>query len=435
MSTKKTWVMAGLIIGAIVVALQSSWLGQVLATGVGAGAFALLYPSLCVWGSGPSVFWLFRPSVFLPLGLIFVTCGLFFPLLGGNMPQSADHPVHLTRAWHFWTQNLMEGSLSGWSDFWFGGWPSGEDYPPLGDYWYALCYGLTGGILGWEGTYALSFLSMMTLVVLCLYGFGNAYWNPWVGFLIGLFFILDKGAYREGGWTYTVTWGVWPQVLSTGLCFAAFALFVGLVKNPSSRRFALSALFVGLALLAHPMGLVVFLMGVPIWLFLFFLDSEHDERSRLLLVPVACALGLGLAAFWIVPFASKGEWMAKYGELWLSLSEMGRRIWAGTLFSGTTPVLIWAALAGGALSIRQRHFGGLFCVLFAGLLMLISSRTVFHEMDLLSVSSSFGQIQFQRFVIPAKPLVFALAGYLFWALPSVWKKTARSSNGTDLRGG
>jgi len=185
---------------------------------------------------------------------------------------------------------------------------------------------------------------------------------------------------------------------------------------------------VGLALLAHPMGLVVFLMGVPIWLFLFYLELRKDQRTSLTLVPLACILGFALAAFWLVPFASKGSWMAKYGELWLSLPEMGRRIWAGSLFGGTTPAIIWAALGGGAVAVVRRHFGGLFCVVFAGVIILVSSKTLFHELDLLTLSSSFGQIQFQRFVIPAKPLVFALAGYLIWSIPFLWAQ-ARPTGG------
>jgi hypothetical protein len=38
-------------------------------------------------------------------------------------------------------------------------------------------------------------------------------------FSAAVFFLLDRGQYREGGWNYTIWWGVWPQVLSTGFTF------------------------------------------------------------------------------------------------------------------------------------------------------------------------------------------------------------------------
>ena len=348
---------------------------------------------------------------FPPMLVVGLTAALFWPLLLLEMPYSADHPVHLTRAWHFLTRNLASGQLSGWSDLWFGGWPSGEDYPPLGDYWYALWYGLTAGTLGWEGTYAVTFLSMMSAAALGVYWFGRTALGRWEGLVGALLFLSDKGAYREGGWTYTVTWGVWPQVLSTGLCFAALGTFILLARRPSPSRFAWASLFTGLAFLGHPMALIFFAVLVPLGLVLTYIMHPSFRTRALALPPAAIGVGIGLAAYWFFPFASKGAWMAKYGELWLSLPAMGERWLAGTLFSGTTPLVIWLGTLGGIAGVLRGKWGATFCAAGALAFVLAASRTLFHELDLLALSPSFGQIQFQRFVIPAKPLVFVLAGH------------------------
>ena len=372
-----------------------------IATGAVAGG-------LTVWGlrvlgdSQASLNW---QDERVPVALVGgATLALFWPLVLLEMPYSADHPVHLTRAWHFITKNLASGQLSGWSDLWFGGWPSGEDYPPLGDYWFAAWYALSLGTLGWEEVYALSFLSMMLASALGVYWFGRQALGRWEGVLAALFFLSDKGAYREGGWVYTVTWGVWPQVLSTGLCFAALGTAILVVKRPSSKKFAVASLLMGLAFLAHPMALVVFALLLPLGLGLTYLMKPELRNGTMALPVGALFLGVGLAAYWFFPFASKGEWMAKYGELWLSLPAMGERWLNGTLFSGTTPALLWLGTLGGVTGIARGRVGAAFCVAGALAFLLAASRTIFHELDLLSLSSSFGQIQFQRFVIRRNPL-------------------------------
>ena len=167
---------------------------------------------------------------------------------------------------------------------------------------------------------------------------------------------------------------MWPQVLSTGLCFAALGTAILLVKRPSSKKFAVASLLMGLAFLAHPMALVVFALLLPLGLGLTYLMKPELRNGTMALPVGALFLGVGLAAYWFFPFASKGEWMAKYGELWLSLPAMGERWLNGTLFSGTTPALLWLGTLGGVLGIArgglEPHFAlqvpSLFCSLLPG---------------------------------------------------------------------
>ena len=59
------------------------------------------------------------------------------PLLW-KTPLSHDHPAHLFKAWHFWTEMLAQGRLRGWSHFWGFGFPSDEFVPSGGELWVSV---------------------------------------------------------------------------------------------------------------------------------------------------------------------------------------------------------------------------------------------------------------------------------------------------------
>jgi hypothetical protein len=139
------------------------------------------------------------------------------------MPLSADHTVHLTRA-HLYGEQLLGGHLVGWSPTWFFGFPLGELYPVLGDLGVLALRLLSLGQLGWPAAYALMFTLVFLLQGWSLLRCGRALgWGPLPGTIAALLVLADAGAYREGGWIYTVTYGVWPQALATSLAWLAFA--------------------------------------------------------------------------------------------------------------------------------------------------------------------------------------------------------------------
>ena len=73
-----------------------------------------------------------RPLVAI-LAIAGATAWLLWPVPTGRPVLSQDHTVHMFRAWHFFTKELLRGHLTGWSDYWFAGWPAGQDYPPGAD--------------------------------------------------------------------------------------------------------------------------------------------------------------------------------------------------------------------------------------------------------------------------------------------------------------
>ena len=355
------------------------------------------------------------------LGIIALTGGLLWPSLLGMMVQSQDHTIHLARAWHFLHEMLAKGQLSGWSDMWFAGYPAGEDYPPAGDYLISAVHLLTLGLLGWEASYAIALLAMYAIAAWGVYAFGRVYLGRLAGFLGAVFFLLDRGQYREGGWNYTIWWGVWPQVLSTGFTFFAFAALDAVITKARPRDFALAALFIGLALIAHPVAVVYFGLGLPIYLLARTLGGDEPAGRVVARSLAVFAIGGALAAYWIVPFVAKGGWMAKYGELWKPLSSMAEGMWKGSLFDNAMPPVIIAGLFGGAVALWRRSLGGTFLAAYALTTLFLASSTAFQRLDLLTVSPSFGQIQFQRLAILAKPCVWLLAGYGLTSLFASWR--------------
>jgi hypothetical protein len=350
------------------------------------------------------------------LVLVLVCAALLWPCLMGLMPVSHDHPVHLTRAWHFVTHNLAEGRLSGWSDLWLAGWPSGEDYPPASDWWIAGFFLGTFGLLGWEASYAIAFFAMYAVTALSFFAFGRVYFGRAAGLLAGLFFLLDRGAYREGGWTFTVEWGVWPQALSLAFTLLSFAALDKVVRQARPRDFALCAVFTAVALLSHPVALLLFALGLPVYVAVRGLGGDEDPGGIVARSLGAVALGATMAAFWLLPFGAKAEWMVSHGRLWKSVEEMAAGIWSGALFGNVMPVLVWLGVLGAAVAVVRRHWAGIFvAVLMAGLLFLASS-TAFVELDLLDLSRAFGQVTYKRLALPVKACCFLLAGFTLQVL-------------------
>ncbi|PID38890.1 MAG: hypothetical protein CSA65_01450 [Proteobacteria bacterium] len=422
-------------------ALSTRYVPQLLGMALVLIALYGLLPLLCRGIGDLEQPWVFRgrevrwlPGALPAIGLVIVTCALLWPTFLGQMVQSQDHTIHLSRAWHFVTQMLGKGQLSGWSDWWFAGYPAGEDYPPAGDWLIGGIYLGTFGLLGWEATYAVAVLAMYAIAALGVYAFGRVYLGRFAGFLGGLFFLLDRGQYREGGWNYTIWWGVWPQVLSTGFTFLSFALLDRVIKRARPRDFALAGLATGAALVAHPVAVIYFGLGAPIFLVARALSDDDGRPAGQIVARCLAALAIGgaLAAFWVLPFVAKGSWMAKYGELWKSLPEMGSGLWEGKLFDNAMPPVIILGAFGAAVALWRRSFGATFLAAYGAVTLFLASSTAFQGLDLLTISPSFGQIQFQRLSILAKPCVWLLAGY---AISMLFQRVSASPTTTRRASG
>lgn len=456
---------------------------------------------------------------------------LLWPVPVGVMPLSADHTVHLTRA-ALYGEQLAGGHLVGWSPAWFFGFPLGELYPVLGDLGVVALRALSLGLLDWAQAYALLFTLVFLAQGWVLLRVGRAIgWGPIPGLVAALLALADVGAYREGGWIYTVVYGVWPQTLATSLAWLAFAelararepvpsdilsalaspvppdshkaaaatgrgaaasaglaayvppdshnaadasldpagpvssvlsdISAGPLSPVSSdiqksvaslepagpassvlsdrpraaatrasagppsvasdsrpgRPIVRAALAAAGALLAHPMALMMLAFGAPLWLFIAGLRRDPGSppprdlfAGTLLQLLLALGLGLALAAWWLLPMAAHRGWMASYGWLHAPLADMLRWAARGQWAQGMPAAVGHAAglglLAAAVVGRAPLRFFAVWTVLH----WLLASTDVFWSLRLDWLSAGFSHIQYQRFLIAAKPGIYLLAG-------------------------
>ena len=339
---------------------------------------------------------------------------LLWPVPSGAMPMSADHTVHLTRIW-MWATELAQGNLRGWSTVWFFGTPVGELYPVLGD---AVIVGLrvvSFGALSWAAAYAVGFFVVFTVQGLAMIRVGRATGlGPWVGVVAAGLLLCDVGAYREGGWLYTVAYGVWPQALSTALTWLAFGeLAVAATTDETHtipRRIGLAALAIGGSLLAHPMAMLSTAIGGPLLVITLGFTGKAALRRTVSTAVIAVGLGLAIAAWWLVPMLDHRGWMAAYGWMWQPLSKMGEQAAKGQ-FTQAMPAAVGVVIMAGIVLVAVTGSRpARLLVAFGLVLWMVASRDVLWELRLDQLSRGFAHIQYQRFIIAAKPGLFLAAG-------------------------
>lgn len=342
------------------------------------------------------------------------------PLLTGQMPVTADHTVHLSRA-QAYCEILGSGQLRGWSEMWGFGVPIGDLYPVLGDLGYCAFKAVGAGA---PLAYGWNFAAVMLAGLLSQYWLGRSLLTSQggavsaaVGLLAALFWAVDLGAYREGGWNYTVLFGVWPQSLATSLSWLALLALHRAVQDP--RRWRGAAVLMASALLAHPMALLHLGAAGLLWAL-----SQRRARSA-----ATCgwtvAIGLGLTAWWWLPMLGLREFMANYGWLHASTRALTRALAQGHFTQHMPAFVGYAGLLGvGACLCQTRRWPKVIAACTVAL-WLASSRSVFEGLRMDLWGSSWTHLQYQRFLISAKPAYLALAAMGFampWlALRRAWQ--------------
>ncbi len=365
---------------------------------------------------------------------------VLWPIPLGQMPLSADHPVHLTRAW-MWAQELASGNVRGWSPVWFFGTPVGELYPVLGDAIVVAFRVLSLGLLDWSTAYALGFTLVFLTQGWVLLRAGKALgWGVLPGLVAAALAIIDVGAYREGGFIYTIYYGVWPQALATSFTWLGIAELTRLPKAKDAaqvrRTIAHAAAAMGAALLAHPMSMAVLALAGPIVVFTTGVGSTARLRHSTARGMVAGALGVLLALWWVVPMFSHRAWMASYGWLWQPLDVLVPRALEGR-WAQSMPPLVGHCVTGGIVLVALvgSRAARAFAVVALGL-WLLSTRDIPWIFRLDLVSEGFTHLQYQRFLTAAKPGLFLMAGALIGGLAHLagrlWKLGGTAARGSSV---
>lgn len=341
-------------------------------------------------------------------------CGLYliWPVPAGEMPLSADHLVHLARGSLIFEQ-LGRGHLVGWSPDWYFGFPLGELYPPLGDLALAALHALG---LSLRSAYALVFTIAFVGQGLALVRTARLLGASRLAAAIaGLLLLTDAGSVREGGWRYTVHYGVWLQPIAVALIWWALALLGRTLEREPTRLRARAlvgpALALALALLAHPIAVPMLAAGVPLFALVIGLRSRVGVGRALLAVGAAIGVGGLLAAWWFIPLYVHRHWMSSYGVIHGTFESAAALLAEGQwAYNMASAVGFWIGV--GLLRALGPGSGRLlrFAALFALALYVAHIGEFFWVARLDWLSEGFLSIQCQRFLICAKPGLFVAGG-------------------------
>ncbi len=346
----------------------------------------------------------------LLLGLLVL---LYSQLLTGAMPWQADHTVHQWKAWLLSEKLLPSGRLSGWTHQSGTGYPAEVLYPPLGDLWMAVVRYTTFKALSWEATYALGFFGVLAFCTGAFYHLGRRLFGPVAGLVAALFVLTDMGGFREGGYIFTVRYGVWPLQLGITIGFLALLKFHDLLQNRGWRHLLRFGIAMGAALLAHPVTLIFFLTALPLYVLVRWLRGDRSAEPMLGKGLAGVGLGLGLAAFWLLPFFGKASgFSAHVTNQWKSIADIAEGLIAANLWRNAWSWPLVLGGLGGAVALRERRPMASYLFALSALLLLAGSLTTYNELGVANWIASARFVQFQRFVIFVKLSFFLLAGYL-----------------------
>jgi hypothetical protein len=339
-----------------------------------------------------------------------------------DVPRSQDHTVHLARAWIV-GQNLASGHVTGWSPVWFFGFPAGELYPVLGDLAVSTIRALTLGLLPWAHCYALAFWAGYVLAALALVRASRVLgWGPGPGLVAALLLVLDPGETREGGYRFTAFFGVWLQPLAVSWTWLAMAkLHAALVEsNVSGRRLLGVALLLAGALLAHPMTLPLFaLMLGP-----FVLVHPKGTWMRTTIAAVlALAIAVALTAWHVLPMIAHRAWTANFGALHLGLARMLEDVASGAWATNMSAPVGVTITAGLVWAFARGDRFARFAAVTSLVAWVLASREAFWIPRLDRFADAFAALQYQRFVMCAKPGFFLAAGVVVTAaVRALWQR-------------
>jgi hypothetical protein len=378
--------------------------------------FAARHPVVSAWALR-----LWQPAL-----IVLFVAALLPGQLRGERPASCDHVVHYTKAVSF-LHRLETLDLWSWDWRMFAGYPTEYGYPITAEVLVVLCWGAALGSITLSHAYALTFFAVYVFSAWAVYGT----FRRWIGrpaaALTVFFYLTDIGWVHEGGWLWTVLFGVWPNFLSIALGLIFLERCVALVRDGAPVRSRNLACVLALTLLTHPLQLVL----VPLMLvgFVFWIVCEPELRNRVTLarglrclapsLPIAGAL----VAFWYVPFLANARLTQSHGIPGIGIRELLTAIATGHPFHRTVPVAAWAGFLGvviGVFKSGTTRLVGIMCGL-----CLAAMTTI--PRDVVASVSGFDlnhSVEFARITMLAKPFWFAAAAWLLVAIARIVHRRA-----------
>lgn len=407
--------------GAIALAVGDTWPAR------NAGVVALLCVLFWLWRGGAGQWigaWLAEPAgrrrrpraelVGELVGPLFVTgavLGAFHRILLGDAPVGGDHPIHLFQGWVMAEHLLPSGRLSGWVNLRGAGYPAGVLYPGAASLLIALVRFATPASVTWDQAYGIAFLLAMLVCHLSIYASGRLVGGPWVGLLAGCFSVVDVGAYRQSGWHFAVSYGVWPTVLSMSLAVVGVLALHRALLASSRRGGVLAAILVGASLLVHPMAVAFLALALPAAVGHAALEAE-GPRPLWVVVRGAgfSALGVALAGCFLGPFIALSESARTLGTGAVALRSQARGLVDLGFFEKLWTVPAAAALIGGFVAWRSKLPAARLLTLLLVGLALVTNGTTLTGLDVERLWSHLSNVQPDRFYLFLRPMAYVLAG-------------------------
>jgi hypothetical protein len=338
-----------------------------------------------------------------PLCVLGFAAWKYAPVSLGAFPVARDHTVHLFKAW-LTEKVLAHGSVIGWSDLLDSGYPVNQFYPPGGSLWVIAVRALTGNLAPREPAYAVAVFLACALLPLGLYAIARRPLGRIGAAIAGALSAAEVGGWYQGGWHFSIHWGVWGTSFAVGLGFLATALLVRSIRERSSGALVGAGLLAAAAVLAHPFGLLALALVAPLRLLQLWAWPDRRGEARPPLGPLLLraaafgALAFGGCAFWLVPYAARaGGWALSFGDPWLSLPTLLEGLARGTTLDDVSPGWVLAGLVGPLLAIAAgRRFGAYLLALFAAA-TVVGSTTGLRDLGLGLFFPQFYDVQGERF--------------------------------------
>ncbi len=363
-----------------------------------------------------------------------ITLVLLGELVLGHPPASRDHGIHYFQTRVFVDELIPRGELVGWSESLNTGYPFGDSYPVLGYLFTGFANLVSFGAISLRTSYAWGLLAVWMIAL------GGVAWlgwtiaaeiqlsrdqpaasdspkpdllDPaWAGAFAAIAWLIDPGSSREGGWNYLMFHGVWPQLLSSGLWIASLPATWHALVRPSPRSLALAGLLLGASVLAHPFGMLTAATSMVAWPVVLWATGSFSRLppGALRWGTLVHAIAGMVAAGGVVTFLASADSMARSPVPWKPLGELASELISGELFLGHRAWIGPLALLGLIVGLRRgRALAWLALTLVVGLLVLGSDASItVLRLDLLV--SAFKNLQFPRYAIGLKPVLFAFVG-------------------------
>ena len=225
-----------------------------------------------------------------------------------NTPTGGDMGAHVMAPAFLRDVLLPNGQLSGWSMYWYAGFPMYRFYmvvPAL------LIVGLNALWIPYGVAFKIVAILGLVTLPFCCWAFGRLarfrYPIPELMALGGMLFLFDESFSIYGGNVKSTMAGEFSFSIALSLAVLGFGLFARGLQTGKYRCW--SAIVIALAILSHGVVAIYVVLGAVL-LWLVYMDKTRFRYG--LGVLGAAAL---LSAFWIVPFLFNHQYMTdmKYG--------------------------------------------------------------------------------------------------------------------------